>query len=246
MPVTENDRPLVMVVDDETRIRRLLVANLERDGFDVMSAADGRLAVEIFRKADPKPDLVLLDVMMPEMDGMECASHLRDVSPVPIIFITAKSDNVSKLKGFEFGADDYVTKPFSIEELLARIRAVLRRCARTGADALPNRLENGPLVLMLEARTLRANGHEVRLTATEFKLLEALMTRPGAVFSHEELLHKAWGADKTGEVQYLRVAFTKIRRKFEEIGLEGGLISAYSSLGYVLRDMREDDTFASY
>lgn len=233
-------RPLVMVVDDETRIRRLIATNLEHNGFDVMSAADGLLAVEIFRKAEPKPDLVLLDVMMPGMDGMECASALRSINAVPIIFITAKSDSASKLRGFNIGADDYVTKPFSIEELIARIRAVLRRSSALphGRDAVPH-LDNGPFTLLLEARTLRANGREIHLTGTEFGLLKVLMEKPGTVFSHEELLRRVWGPDKTSEVQYLRVAFTKLRRKFEDLGLEGGIISAYSSLGYVLRDMRD-------
>lgn len=239
-------KPLIMVVDDETRIRRLMATNLERSGFDVMSASDGALAVEMFSKADPKPNLVLLDIMMPDMDGMECAARLRAISQIPIIFISAKSDNISKLRGFELGADDYVTKPFSIEELLARIRAVLRRCTQKAAAAVSDRIENGPLTLLKESRTLRANGREVHLTMTEYKLLAALMEKPGAIFSHGELLCKVWGADKTSEVQYLRVAFAKIRRKFEEIGLEGGIISAYSSLGYVLRDMRDDGACVVY
>ena len=125
--VNDNNRPLIMVVDDETKIRRLIATNLERSGFDVMSAADGLLAVEIFMKSSPRPDLILLDVMMPGMDGLECAAKIRDIDAVPIIFITAKSDGTTKLRGFDLGADDYVTKPFSIEELIARIRAVLRR-----------------------------------------------------------------------------------------------------------------------
>lgn len=244
--MNEDTKPLVMVVDDETRIRRLMVTNLERSGFDVMSASDGELAVEIFSRADPKPDLLLLDIMMPEVDGMECASRLRSISQVPIIFITAKSDNRTKLKAFELGADDYVTKPFSIEELIARIRAVLRRCSQKSEAAAVNCIENGPLTLMRDSRTLRANGREVHLTMTEYKLLAALMEKPGAIFSHGELLCKVWGAEKTTEVQYLRVAFAKIRRKFEEIGLEGGIISAYSSLGYVLRDMRDDGACVVY
>lgn len=239
--MNDNNRPLIMVVDDETKIRRLIATNLERSGFDVMSAADGLLAVEIFMKSSPRPDLILLDVMMPGMDGLECAAKIRDIDAVPIIFITAKSDGTTKLRGFDLGADDYVTKPFSIEELIARIRAVLRRSqAAAKPDEPETQIENGPLTLRLDARTFVANGHEVHLTATEFGLLEILMHRPGAIFSHEELLHKVWGAGKTSEVQYLRVAFTKLRRKFEEAGLEGGIISAYSSHGYVLRDMRED------
>lgn len=238
-----NSSALVMVVDDESKIRRIVSKNLERAGFDVMSASDGMQAIEAFSVATTKPDLVLLDVMMPDLDGFECARRLRKISNVPIVFMTAKTDGRSKLLGFDLGADDYVCKPFSMEELLARIRAVLRRCGREkkrAAGIAVTELENGPIQLCIEKRQCILNGLEVHLSDTEFNLLAVLMQEPGIVRVHDELLHKVWGPSALGEVQYLRVAFTRLRRKFEEAGLEGGLISAYSGVGYVLRDLRDE------
>lgn len=235
-------RPLILVVDDETRIRRLVSSNLERSGFDVAGAADGHYAVEYLERADEKPDLILLDVMMPGMDGIACAKIITHRWHIPIIFLTAKNDNTSKLTAFGEGADDYVTKPFSMEELTARIRAVLRR----SKTALPDPAEqqillNGRMTLNLNTRTLHIENADFRLSATEFGLMEILMRDPGAVHHHEELLRRVWGADKTDRVQYLRVAFARLRRKFEEAGLDGGFISAYSGIGYVLRDLRDDE-----
>ena len=123
------ERPLILIADDESKIRRVVAANLERSGFDVCSADDGRRALEIFEHADPKPDLLVLDVMMPEKDGFEVLEAVRKVSGVPVILLTAKGEVVDKMRGFSLGADDYLTKPFSLEELQARILAVLRRTA---------------------------------------------------------------------------------------------------------------------
>lgn len=236
------ERPLILIVDDESKIRRLVAFNLERSGYDTMSAADGAHAIEAFVKAPEKPALVLLDVMMPEMDGFETAVRLRGSSNVPIIFMTAKTDTRSKLTGFNLGADDYVTKPFAMEELFARIRAVLSRSRpATSAQERPTALRNGPIELLPESRRCFFNGRPIHLTDVEFRLLALLMEEPGAVHQHGELLHKVWGPSAVGEVQHLRVAFTRLRRKLEECGLEGGLISAYSGVGYVLRDLRDED-----
>ena len=139
-------RPLILVVDDE-------LANLERAGYDVMSAADGIRALEVYAKAPVKPNLVILDVMMPEMDGFECARRLREKKDVPVIFMTAKTDSASKLRGFDLGADDYVCKPFSMEELLARIRAILHRSSKARVETNYHKYENGPITLCVEKRT---------------------------------------------------------------------------------------------
>lgn len=228
-----------MVVDDESMIRRLVLSNLERAGFDVMSAADGVHALEAYEKAPCKPDLVVLDVMMPDMDGFTCAAKLREQRDVPVIFMTAKTDSASKLKGFDLGADDYVCKPFSMEELIARIRAVLHRSQTSRATATYHEYHNGPISLCVEKRQVTINGKELHLADTEFQLLSILLKDPGVIHTHAELLGKVWGPETIGEVQYLRVAFARLRRKFEEAGLEGGLISAYSRVGYVFRDLRD-------
>lgn len=236
----QTERPLILIVDDESKIRRLVAANLERAGYDVMSAADGMHALEVYERADPKPAMVLMDVMMPEMDGFECAERIRAGSNVPIVFMTAKTDAGSKLKGFDLGADDYVCKPFSMEELLARIKAVLRRSSAQTTETVLTLLQNGPISLCVEKRQCLMNGREVHLGDTEYRLLMLLMKEPGVLRQHDELLLKVWGAYAVGEVQYLRVACARLRRKLEDAGIEGGIISAYSGVGYVMRDLRED------
>lgn len=237
------DRPLIMIVDDETKIRRLVARNLEDYGFDAMPAADGYKALEIFSgsPAGERPDLVVMDAMMPGMDGFECAQRLRRISDVPIIFLSARSERTSKMQGFDAGADDYVTKPFSVEELVARIRAVLRRSSgsKPGASGAQE-LVNGPLRVNAASRRVWVGEREIHLADTEFRLFAALMKEPGTVMTHEHLLRVVWGTEAVGELQYLRVAFTRIRRKLEEAGLEGGVISAYSGVGYILRDLAED------
>lgn len=235
-----DERPLIMVVDDESMIRRLVLANLERAGYDVISAADGIHALEIYAKTSVKPDLVLLDVMMPEMDGFECARRLREKTDVPVIFLTAKTDSSSKLCGFDAGADDYVCKPFSMEELLARIRALLHRSSKHRAANNYHEYTNGPISLCVEKRQVFIAGQEVHFSNTEFQLLSILLQNPGVIHTHAELLRKVWGPESINEVQYLRVACTRLRRKFKEAGLEEGLISAYSGIGYILRDLRDE------
>ena len=240
----QKDRPLILIVDDEAKIRRLVARNLEDYGYDVIPAADGFTALDCFvgKPEDCQPDLILMDVMMPGMDGFECAEKIRRFSDVPVIFLSARSERAYKMQGFDVGADDYVTKPFSFDELVARIRAVLRRSAgKPGAAAeLSDELVNGSLRLSPSTRRLWVGEKEVHLADTEFRLLSALMKEPGTVMTHEHLLRCVWGNEAIGELQYLRVAFTRIRRKLEEAGLEGGVISAYSGVGYILRDLTED------
>ncbi len=234
------DRPLIMIVDDETKIRRLVARNLEDYGFDVMPAADGIKAVEIFRESNPKPDLVILDIMMPGMDGFECAQKLHRIEDVPVIFLSARSERSYKMQGFDVGADDYVTKPFSVEELVARIRAVLRRASGKKSESGHERLINGPLQVCPATRRVWVGEKEVHFADTEFRLFAALMKEPGTVMTHEHLLRVVWGMETIGELQYLRVAFSRIRRKLQDAGIEGGVISAYSGVGYILRDLAED------
>lgn len=237
----QSTRPaLILIVDDESKIRRLLSKELEANGFDVTCAGEGAQANDVFTQADPKPDLVLLDVMMPDMDGFECARRLAATANVPIIFLSARNEPSFKLRAFELGADDYITKPFLVDELIARIRAVMRRSQYTPEQSARQEYENGPMHLSEAKRSLRINGHEVKLTESEYLLLLALMKHPGSVISHEQLLLSVRNDQSSGDVQNLRVAFSRIRRKLEENGLQGGVISAYSGVGYMLRDLVRD------
>ncbi len=237
----QSTRPaLILIVDDESKIRRLLSKELEANGFDVTCAGEGAQAIDVFTQADPKPDLVLLDVMMPDMDGFECARRLAATANVPIIFLSARNEPSFKLRAFELGADDYITKPFLVDELIARIRAVMRRSQYTPEQSARQEYENGPMHLSEANRSLRINGHEVKLTESEYLLLLALMKHPGSVISHEQLLRSVRNDQSSGDVQNLRVAFSRIRRKLEENGLQGGVISAYSGVGYMLRDLVRD------
>lgn len=232
------ERPLILIADDESKIRRVVAANLERNGFDVCAADDGAAALAIFEHADPKPDLLVLDVMMPEKDGFEVLEAVRKTSGVPVILLTAKGEVVDKMRGFSLGADDYLTKPFSLEELQARILAILRRTGKTkGAET--ERLVNGPLVMTPVKRLCRFHDTDVKLTDTEFRLLARLMEKPGHLFTHEELLLAVWGAEALNDLPLLRVTLTRIRKKLQAAGAEGPVIASYSGVGYLLDDLED-------
>lgn len=231
-------RPLILIADDESKIRRVVAANLERSGFDVCTADDGERALEVFRHADPKPDLLVLDLMMPEKDGFEVLEAVRKVSGVPVILLTAKGEVVDKMRGFSLGADDYLTKPFSLEELQARILAVLRRTGRV-QDVETETLVNGPLVMVPARRVCRFEANDVKLSDTEFRLLAKLMERPGHLFTHEDLLRTVWGPDAVDDLPLLRVTLTRIRKKLQTAGADGPVIASYSGVGYLLDDYNE-------
>ncbi len=230
------NRPLILVVDDESKIRRLVADNLEFEGFDTMCASDGARALELLVKSPEKPDLIVLDLMMPEMDGLELLHRLRRFSSVPVIILSAKDENPTVIEGFRLGADDFIAKPFSVQELVERVKAVLRRTNKFRFSASPNEtvLFSGALELNVSQRQCLVQGNPVKLTDTEFKLLHKLMKHPGEVVPHEVLLRLVWGEEYLGEVQYLRVNFARIRRKLEQSGLKGTVISSYSSVGYML------------
>lgn len=183
--------PLILIVDDESKIRRLLSKELEANGFDVICAGDGSQALDVFAQASPKPDLVLMDVMMPDMDGFECARRLPRTSDVPVIYLSARNEPSFKLRAFELGADDYITKPFLMDELIARIRAVMRRSQHTPEQSAQHEYENGPMHLSEASRSLRINDREVKLAESEYLLLLALIKHPGSVISHEQLLQSS-------------------------------------------------------
>jgi len=218
----------ILVVDDEKQIVNLLRAYLEEAGYRVVTAPDGRQA--IFTARHEKPDLVLLDLMMPEMDGWEFTRRFRRESNAPIIMLTARIEDVDKVLGLELGADDYVTKPFSPREVVARVRAVLRRSGPV--PAAPNVLRAGDLVLDQDAHTVTLAGEVVDLTPTEFDLLAALMSRPGRAMSRMALLDAAQGEAYAGYERTVDVHIKNLRRKIESDTRNPRYILTVFGVGY--------------
>ncbi len=202
----------ILVVDDEPQIRRVMRATLSARGYEVTDARSGGEALEELR-AD-LPDLVLLDLNMPGMGGLECCRLIRSGSDVPIIVLSIRNSEKDKVEALDAGADDYVTKPFSMEELLARIRAAMRRMP-AAADAGPHSLVFDDLEIDFDVRRVTARNTNVRLTPKEFDLLRYLVAHAGRVISHRELLQAVWGPDYGDEVEYLRVFVNQLRKKIE-------------------------------
>ena len=205
----------ILVVDDEKVMVKGIRFNLENEGYTVDVGYNGRQAVEMARANDY--DLIILDLMMPELDGLEACMEIRAFSNVPIIMLTARSEDTDKLLGFEYGADDYITKPFNILEVKARVKALLRRAsaARRQEDDR-QRLTLGGLTLDTAARTTWKDGRAVELTAREFDLLELLMKHPDRVYSREQLLNLVWGYEYTGEYRTVDVHIRRLREKVEQ------------------------------
>ncbi len=205
----------ILVVDDEKLLVKGIKFNLENEGYQVDTAYDGQAAVELAARGDY--DLIILDLMMPKMDGLEACMTIRESSTVPIIMLTAKSEDTDKLIGFEYGADDYITKPFNILELKARVRALIRRSSMQsqGAGELSARLTKDGLTLDTERRTAFRDDVEVDLTAREFDLAEMLMRNPGKVYSRESLLDLVWGFDYQGDIRTVDVHIRRLREKLE-------------------------------
>ena len=203
----------ILVVDDEKLLVKGIRFNLENDGYEVVTGSDGVEAVEAAEKGGI--DLIVLDLMMPRMDGLEACSKIREFSDVPIIMLTAKADDMDKLMGFEHGADDYLTKPFNILELKARIRALLRRSG-TGAKQSPEeRLICGHICIDRSARSAFCGDTPVELTAKEFDLIELLMRNPNRVYSRETLLDTIWGYDNSSDIRTVDVHIRRLREKLE-------------------------------
>ena len=222
----------ILVVDDEKRIVKLLRAYLEEAGYRVATAPEGRQALFVARHE--KPDLVVLDLMMPEMDGWEFTRRFRQESNVPIIMLTARVEDMDKILGLELGADDYVTKPFSPREVVARVRAVLRRA---GAElAAPSVLRAGDLLLDRDAHSVTLAGKSVDLTPTEFDLLAALMSRPGRAMSRLDLLDATQGDAYEGYERTVDVHIKNLRRKIEANAKDLHYILTVFGVGYKFRD----------
>jgi two-component system, OmpR family, KDP operon response regulator KdpE len=212
--VAMNDKPRILVVDDEPQLTRVLRTGLKSRGYDVRVAADGLTALETF--GDWHPELVITDLAMPNMDGLELCRRLRSISQVPIIVLSAKGEEKTKVEALDIGADDYVTKPFGIDELLARVRASLRRAATpVASEAAPTVLEAGDFRVDLESRHVTVRGREVHLTPKEFDLLSYFMKHAGKVLTHRTLLAALWGGNYVEQNEYLRVFVGNLRKKIE-------------------------------
>ena len=223
----------VLVVDDESRMVEFIAMNLELEGFRVVRAANGSEALE--KATREHPDLVLLDIMMPEMDGFETLQGLRETSSVPVIFLTAKSEEVDRIKGLDLGADDYITKPFSPRELVSRIRAVLRR-TEPAAVTSSEIVVDSELRVNFDQRKVIVRGQEIRLRPTEYRLLYQLVTNAGKLLTHEVLLSRVWGAEYRDEDQYVRLYITYLRQKIEKDPKNPRYILSERGLGYRFRD----------
>ncbi|MBV9279454.1 MAG: response regulator transcription factor [Chloroflexi bacterium] len=206
--------PRILIAEDEVALREFVSRNLCARGFTVLEASNGLEALAVW---DNEPlDLLILDVMMPRMDGLEVCRRVRERSTVPIIVLTALDGEADKVAALDLGADDYLTKPFGVEELLARVRAALRRSRWVApAPPSPGRRTFGALEVDLDGHVVRRAGAEVHLTRTEFALLEQLVTHPGKVLSHRMLLQRVWGSEYGDETEYLRVFMGRLRRKLE-------------------------------
>ena len=222
----------ILVVDDEALLVKGIRFNLKSDGYEVITGSNGQEAVDL-AKAE-QPDLIVLDVMLPVMDGLTACARIREFSDVPIILLTAKTDDMDKLMGFDHGADDYLTKPFNILELKARIRALLRR-AGAGEKPRENKLVGGSITLDLDARNAYKGSELVVLTAKEFDVVEFLMRNAGKVYSREALLDTIWAYEYRSDIRTVDVHIRRLREKLEENPAEPQHILTKWGVGYYFR-----------
>lgn len=221
----------VLVVDDEKLIVKGIKFSLEQDGMEVDCAYDGEEALEYAR--NKQYDIILLDLMLPKLGGFEVCQQIREFSDVPVIMLTARGDDMDKILGLEYGADDYITKPFNILEVKARIKAIMRRMDNKRTEDAPVKsLESGELRLDCESRRAYIAGNEVGLTAKEFEVLELLMLNPNKVYSRENLLKIVWGTDYTGDVRTVDVHIRRLREKIEPNPSEPYYVRTKWSVGY--------------
>jgi two-component system KDP operon response regulator KdpE len=220
-----------LIVDDESRVSRLVSEVLTAVGYKVIVAASGETAIE--KAALEQPDLILLDILLPQMDGYEVCSRLRAFSDVPIIILTAKARDADILRGFDAGADDYLTKPFNAKELVARVKAVLRRTNRS-EEIVTSVLTCGELKIDLARRTVSVSGAPVSLTRTEFELLRQLALNANRVVAHEDLLVEVWGHEYRNDLDYLRAYVRYLRRKLEVDPACPAYILTSQGVGYML------------
>jgi DNA-binding response OmpR family regulator len=229
------DRATVLVVDDDPKIVRLVRASLQPAGFEVLSAGDGEAGIAMVEAE--RPDLVILDRNMPRLDGLSACTRIRELSDVPVLMLTALSTETDRVAGLEGGADDYVVKPFSPIELLARVRALLRR-ARPAGSSEAAAFDDGVLVVDIGRRAVRLSGEPVDLTRTEWRLVSTLVGYPGRVFLHDELKRRVWGEHYGASDELLRAFVRSLRRKIEPDPAEPRYVRTQPGVGYVFRPPR--------
>ena len=225
----------VLVVDDEKLIVKGIRFSLEQDGMDVDCAYDGEEALQLAKEKEF--DIILLDVMLPKLTGFEVCQQIRDFSDVPIVMLTAKGDDMDKILGLEYGADDYITKPFNILEVKARIKAIMRRTTKKAkkVDEKSSFIEKGDMKLDCDGRRVYIAGQEVNLTAKEFDVLELLILNPNKVYSRENLLKLVWGADYPGDVRTVDVHIRRLREKIETNPSEPKYVHTKWGVGYYFK-----------
>jgi two-component system KDP operon response regulator KdpE len=236
--LTSPEGKLILLVDDEPHVIRFMRMNLEMEGFRVIGAQNGLEAIERVRK--DLPDIVVLDVMMPKMDGFEALDEIRRVSNVPVIMVTVRSDVMDRIHGLELGADDYITKPFDPRELSSRIRAVLRRTEMPGSSDEAGIKIDDDLTVDFRNREVIARGKHIKLRPTEYRLLYHLVNNAGWVMTHEMLLAKVWGQEYRDETHYLRLYITYLRRKIEPDPSNPKYILTERGVGYRFVDYRKN------
>jgi len=227
----------ILVVDDEVRVIQFITMNLESEGFRVVSASNGYEALEKITKE--LPALVVLDIMMPDIDGFETLKRIREISSVPVIFLSVKGQEFDRVRGLDLGADDYMTKPFSPRELVSRIKAVLRR---TETKALTSRSEivvDDELRINFDQRKVIVRGQEIQLRPTEYRLLYQLVTNAGRLLTHETLLSRVWGPEYRDEDHYVRLYITYLRQKIEKDPKNPKYILSERGLGYRFKEFGE-------
>ena len=223
----------ILVVDDEKNIVKGIKFSLEQDGMKVDTAHDGEEALQLAR--DNAYDLIILDIMLPKIEGTDVCQQIREFSAVPVVMVTAKGDDMDKIMGLEYGADDYITKPFNILELKARIKAILRRATKTRPEAKNHLLNVRGISVDTQSRRVFVSDEEIYLTAKEYDLLEFLMNNTGKVYTREALLMQLWGADNTGDERTVDVHVRRLREKIEENPSDPKYIYTKWGVGYYFR-----------
>ncbi len=242
MESSVKSKKTILIVDDEKPIVDILVYNLQKEGYDTLEANDGELAVSL--ALEKKPDLILLDIMLPKMDGLAVCKRIRHTLNVPILMLSAKDEEIDKILGLELGADDYVTKPFSVRELMARVKANLRKSEVAGnileeakeeqSEAKANKIEVGDLSLDLDKFEVRVRGQVIDLTLREFEVLKYLAKQPGQVITREVLLEKVWGYEYYGDIRTVDVTVRRIREKIEKDTSSPKILITKRGVGYYI------------
>lgn len=223
----------VLVIEDEAPIRRFLKMTLSSQGYEYMEAITGQEGM--LKVASEKPDIVILDLGLPDMDGLEVTKQLREWTPIPIIVLSARGQEKDKVEALDAGADDYLTKPFGVAELMARARVALRRATTTSDGEALSTFKIGDIEVDFLKRQVTSNGEELHLTPIEYKLLSTLIKYSGRVVTHNHLLREAWGAEYSGETHYLRVYMAQLRRKLEKNPAQPKFLITEPGVGYRLR-----------